>query len=463
MENLENILKQIPQVEKILQSEKLSEFISELGKGIVVNIIREEIRSFRENFDKDQEIDVEKLMSSIVESCLRKKRRKLQRVINGTGVVIHTNLGRAPVSEELFRSLAENLSGYCNLELDLPSGKRGKRGGFTEELICNLTAAEDALIVNNNAASVFLILSEFANGKDVVISRGELVQIGGGFRIPDILKQTGARLIEVGTTNITETEDYRKAISENTAMILSVHQSNFKIEGFSKAATLKDLAGLKSSSVLFIRDLGSGNLLVDARFPKSFEPTVSHELSQGADIVCFSGDKMLGGCQAGIIVGKKELIGRLKKNPLMRMLRTDKITYYILQETLIHYANRNIDKISLWNTIFQNKKTLGNKANRLMKKVRAENRKELIARVPAKSVFGGGSLPTLKVESVAVRISIPGMSGKEISDTFLNHPIPIVGYIADDKFTLDLRTIADNEIPEVAGVIDRLAGTDQTN
>ncbi len=460
MENLENILKQIPQVEKILQSEKISEFIPQLGKGIVVNIIREEIKLFREQFDKDQEIDIEGLMSSIIESCVRKRREKLQRVINGTGVVIHTNLGRSPISEELLLGLSKKLSGYCNLELDLPSGKRGKRGGFTEELICALTSAEDALIVNNNAASVFLILSEFARGKDVVISRSELVQIGGGFRIPDILKQTGARLIEVGTTNMTEIDDYRKAITEDTAMILSVHQSNFKIEGFTKAATLKELAGLKNSSRLFVRDLGSGNLLVDARFPKSFEPTVSHELSQGADILCFSGDKMLGGCQAGIIVGRKDLIQQLKKNPLMRMLRVDKITYYLLQETLIQFANRDIEKISLWNIIFQNKKILGNKINRLTKKVKSENKKDIITRVPIKSLFGGGTLPTLKIESAGIQIDMPGISAKEIYNRFLTMPIPIVGYIIDDKFTLDLRTISNDEIPEVADAIDNLIMAD---
>ncbi|MBN2402852.1 MAG: L-seryl-tRNA(Sec) selenium transferase [Spirochaetes bacterium] len=456
MENLENILKQIPQVEKILQSEKINEFIPLLGKGIIVNIIREEIKLFREQFDKDQEIDIERLMSSIVESCVRKKREKLQRVINGTGVVIHTNLGRSPISEELLRGLTAKLSGYCNLELDLPLGKRGKRGGFAEELICNLTSAEDALIVNNNSASVFLILSEFAKGKGVVISRSELVQIGGGFRIPDILMQTGARLLEVGTTNITDIDDYRKAITEDTAMILSVHKSNFRIEGFSSSPSLKELAGLKNPSRLFVRDLGSGNLLVDARFPKTFEPTISFELSQGPDILCFSGDKMLGGCQAGIIVGRKDLIQKLKKNPLMRMFRVDKITYYILQETLIQYANRNIEKISLWSIIFQNKRTLGNKANRLIKKVKAENKKEYITRVPAKSVFGGGSLPTLKVESIAMQINIPGVSAKEIYNKFLNREIPIAGYILDDKFMLDLRAIADNEIPEVAEAIDGL-------
>ena len=456
MENPESILKQIPQVEKILQSDRISEYIPRLGRGIIVNIIREEIKKFREEFDKDQEIDVERLMSSIVKSCADKKRAKLQRVINATGVTIHTNLGRAPFSGELLKNLAGELSGYCNLELNLVSGKRGKRGGFAEELICSLTNAEDALIVNNNAASVFLILNEFAAGKEVIISRGELVQIGGGFRVPDILRQTGAKLVEVGTTNITDLDDYKNAITENTAMLLSVHQSNFKIEGFTKSPALRDIARLKSESTLFVRDLGSGNLLVDARFPKTFEPTISHELSQGPDILCFSGDKMLGGCQAGIIVGRKDLIGRLKKNPLMRMLRVDKITYYLLQETLIHYSNREIEKVSLWNIIFQNKKTLGNKANRLVKKIKSDKKKEFITRINARSVFGGGSLPTLKVESIAVQISIPGMSGNEISDRFLSRPLPIVGYILNDKFTLDLRTITDAEIPEVAEAIDAL-------
>jgi L-seryl-tRNA(Ser) seleniumtransferase len=207
---------------------------------------------------------------------------------------------------------------------------------------------------------------------------------------------------------------------------------------------------------LLVRDLGSGNLLVDARFPKTFEPTISHELSQGPDLLCFSGDKMLGGCQAGIIVGRKDLIQRLKKNPLMRMLRVDKVTYYLLQETLIHYSNRDIEKVSLLNIIFQNKKTLGNKANRLMKKIKAENKKDFITRITARSVFGGGSLPTLKVESIAVQISIPGISGNEISDRFLNSPVPIVGYILNDKFTLDMRTITDAEIPDVAEAIDKV-------
>lgn len=456
MENIENVLQQIPQVERLLQSAEISGFIPLLGKGIVLNIIREEIRLFRERFDKDQEIDIENLMSSIVKSCIEKKRGKLQRVINGTGVIIHTNLGRAPLSGDLLKELANSLAGYCNLELNLSLGKRGRRGGFAEELISNLTNAEETLIVNNCAASVFLILNEFANNKEVIISRSELVQIGGGFRIPDILRQSGAKLVEVGTTNITELEDYARAITENSAMILSVHQSNFKIEGFSRKPSLKELASLKNPSVLLVRDLGSGNLLVDARFPKTFEPTVSHELSQGPDITCFSGDKMLGCCQAGIIIGRKELIQRLRKNPLMRMLRPDKITYYLLQETLIRFANKEIDKISLWDIVFQNKKTIGNKINRLTKKIKSEYKKDIILRTQVKSVFGGGSAPSLKIESAGVQIVIPGLTADEINKSLIKREIPIIGYILNDKYTLDMRTIFNDEITEVAGAIDKL-------
>jgi L-seryl-tRNA(Ser) seleniumtransferase len=456
MENIENVLQQIPQVEKLLQSAEISGFIPLLGKGIVLNIIREEIRLFRERFDKDQEIDIENLMSSIVKSCIEKKRGKLQRVINGTGVIIHTNLGRAPLSGDLLKELSISLAGYSNLELNLSLGKRGRRGGFAEELISNLTNAEDTLIVNNCAASVFLILNEFANNKEVIISRSELVQIGGGFRIPDILRQSGAKLVEVGTTNITELDDYASAITENSAMILSVHQSNFKIEGFSRKPSLKELASLKNPSVLLVRDLGSGNLLVDARFPKTFEPTVSHELSQGPDITCFSGDKMLGCCQAGIIIGRKELIQRLRKNPLMRMLRPDKITYYLLQETLIRYANKEIDKISLWDIVFQNKKAIGNKINRLTKKIKSTYKKDIILRTPVKSVFGGGSAPSLKIESAGVQIVIPGLTADEINKSLINREIPIIGYILNDKYTLDMRTIFNDEIPEVADAIDKM-------
>ncbi|MDY6970492.1 MAG: L-seryl-tRNA(Sec) selenium transferase, partial [Spirochaetota bacterium] len=421
-----------------------------------VKIIRDEIKLFRDKVKNGQSPEIEVLISSIITKCKRKKLEKLQRVINGTGVIIHTNLGRAPISKDILERLIETLTGYCNLEIYLPTGKRGKRGGFAEELICTLTNSEDALIVNNNASSLFLILNEFAKGRDVIISRGELIQIGGGFRIPDILNQSGANLIEVGTTNITELDDYRNAITDNTGMILSVHQSNYKIEGFTKSPLLKELAELKNSSTLLVRDMGSGNLVVDSRFPSNFAPTVTFELAQGADIICFSGDKLLGTGQAGIVLGKKELIAKLRQNPLMRMLRVDKITYYLLQETLIHYINGEISKINLWNIIFQNKKLLVNKVNRLFRNIKSENRKELVQRLPLKSIFGGGTLPTLKIESIGIQIDIPGLKGEEIYNRLLFEEVPIVGYILDDKYTLDFRTINDEDIPYLSGIIDRL-------
>ena len=451
-----NVLKNIPQVERIFQSDDISKFIPIIGRGIVTGIIKKEVELFRENLKNNQNLEIENLFSSIIHRCSVKELEKLQRVINGTGVVIHTNLGRSPISKDILQSLQESLSGYCNLELYLPTGRRGKRGGFAEELICELTSAEDALIVNNNASCVFLILSEFGRGRDVVISRGELVQIGGGFRIPDIMRQSGTNLVEVGTTNITELDDYRNAITDNTGLILSVHRSNYKIEGFTKSPELKDISTLKSSSILFVRDIGSGNLIVDARFPKTFEPAISIELSQGADLLCFSGDKLLGGCQAGIIVGKRDLVSKLRKNPLMRMIRVDKITYFLLQETLIQYYNRKIENISLWNTIFQNKKAIGNKVTRLFKRIKAENKKEVVKKIPLKSVFGGGALPTTKIESMGIQISIPNLNGNEIYNKFISEKTPIVGYILDDKYTLDFRTIFDEDIPIIAEAIDRI-------
>ncbi|MDY6934402.1 MAG: L-seryl-tRNA(Sec) selenium transferase [Spirochaetota bacterium] len=456
MRKNKNELRDIPQVEKLLQIDEIDRYIPLIGRSIVIKSIREEIELFREGLKENKNLETSDLISSISNKLNRKKSEKLQRVINGTGVLIHTNLGRAPISKRILENLQDALSGYCNLELNLPTGKRGNRGGFAEELICDLTNAEDALIVNNNASSLFLILSEFGKGKDVIISRGELVQIGGGFRIPDIMRQTGVNLVEVGTTNITELDDYRRAITDNTSMILSVHPSNYKIEGFSRSPSLKDLSTLKNSSILFVRDLGSGNLFVDARFPKTFEPTISSELSQNPDIICFSGDKMLGGCQAGIIVGRGDLIRKLKNNPLMRMFRVDKITYHILQESFIQYSNKNLEEISLWNIIFQNKKIIGNKVNRLLKKIKVEDKKTIFTRVPLKSIFGGGALPTVKIESMGLQISIPNVKGEEIYRKLIYDDVPIVGYILDDKYTLDFRAIFDEDIPIIAEALGQL-------
>ena len=324
MENndkVNNLLRAIPQVEKLLQDREISSFINDIGRNQVTKAIRAGIEELRESILNGSEADPDLLKDKIIAKCLYKRFEKLQRVINCTGVIIHTNLGRSPLGDEILESLKKEISGYCNLEYHIPTMKRGKRGGFAEELVCELTGGEDALIVNNNASSVFLILNEFAKGREAVVSRGELIQIGGGFRIPDIMDQSGAKLVEVGTTNITTLDDYKSAINENTSMVFSAHTSNYRIQGFTEAPSLKELSALKSSAVIFVRDLGSGNFINDDRTGSGFEQTVYQELSQGPDLVCFSGDKLAGACQAGIITGRKDLIAALRKNPLMRMIR----------------------------------------------------------------------------------------------------------------------------------------------
>ena len=377
-------------------------------------------------------------------------------MINSTGVIIHTNLGRTPISKKILSDLAENLSGYTNLEFHLPTQKRGKRGGFAEELVCDLTGAEDALIVNNNASSVFLILSAFAKDMEVVVSRGELIQIGGGFRIPDIMKQSGAKLIEVGTTNITELDDYKNAINENTSMIFSAHQSNYKIEGFAKLPSLKELATLKSDNIKFVRDLGSGNFVNDSKLPADFEPTVRQEIAQGADLVCFSGDKLLGACQAGIIVGKSEQIAQLRKHPLMRMIRVDKITYYLLQETLLKYDQNIYEELSLWEIIYQTQDNIKKRINKVLKKVENKEIKKTISQVSLKSTYGGGTLPTIELDSFGIQIDIDKSNPEKIYNYFINAKIPIVGVIVNDKFTMNFMTVFDKDIDEIAEVLNLL-------
>ncbi|TAL36446.1 MAG: L-seryl-tRNA(Sec) selenium transferase [Spirochaetes bacterium] len=450
----------IPQVERVIDREDVRAWVPVLGREIVVGVVREEITRYRAGLRENPGLPAGDIYAAVVERCAARSREKLQRVINGTGVILHTNLGRAPLSREVLDRLAAELSGYCNLEYYLPEKKRGKRGGFAEELIAHLTGAQDALIVNNNASSVYLLLRRFGAGREVIVSRGELIQIGGGFRIPDIMRETGARLVEVGTTNITELEDYRAAIGDDTAMLFSAHQSNFRIRGFSSIPSIKELSTLKREGILLVRDLGSGNLVFDDRLPASFEPTVAYEMSQGADLVCFSGDKLLGGCQAGFIVGRADLIAKLRTHPLMRMLRVDKVTYFILQETLIAHMNGEHAKVPAWDAIFQDAHELDRKIARFMKLLKSPAKKTCIRKSPLSSAFGGGSLPTMVLRSEGVRIEIPGMSAESVSDALVALTPPVIGYIDEGVFTLDFRTLFPADIPDLAAGVDSILPRD---
>ena len=455
-DEINSLLRAIPQVEKLIQESDISAFIKDIGRNQVAKAIRSGIEEFRQGIIKGESSDPELLKSRIIEKCIFKRSEKLQRVINCTGVIIHTNLGRAPLGSGILESLKENISGYCNLEYHIPTMKRGKRGGFAEELVCELTGGEDALIVNNNASSVFLILNEFAKGKEAVVSRGELIQIGGGFRIPDIMDQSGAALVEVGTTNITTMDDYKSAINENTSMVFSAHTSNYRIQGFTEAPSLKDLASLKSSSVIFVRDLGSGNFINDDRTGSGFEQTVFQELSQGPDLVCFSGDKLTGACQAGIITGRKDLIAELRKNPLMRMIRVDKITYYILQETLLKYVNDKGNGVELWSTILQGEDKISAKVSKLLRMIDSDKKKKYLKKISTTATYGGGTMPLSEIKSYGIEFDIPGLEPEKIYEHFISSLPPIAGTVKNDRFVLDLYTVFEKDFKSLASSINEL-------
>ena len=451
MEDKNQIMRNIPQVEKLLQTEEIARFIPEIGRSVVADIARNIVAGVRAKAESGEAVSREGLVASIIAQCRVKRQSRIQAVVNGTGVVIHTNLGRSPLSKDLLKRLEAEMSGYCNLEYDLPGLKRGKRGGFVEELLCRLTGSEDALIVNNNAASVFLILGEFGRGREVIVSRSELIQIGGGFRLPDIMAESGAFLVEVGTTNITGIDDFRAAITEKTAMIFSSHQSNFRIQGFTEGPALKELASLKSKTVFFIRDLGSGNLLDGGRFPRNLDPTPRWELDQGADLVCFSADKLMGSCQAGIIVGGKELVSRLRRNPLMRMMRVDKLTYFILQETLLKFMNDEIEDIALWRIMLQSKKEISGRIGRFMRMMKSCGTMDFVKRIGMRAVIGGGAMPGFEMESLGVQIDVPGAKAEEIFTDFTSAQPPVIGSISEGRYTLDFFTILDSDVRPLAG------------
>ena len=455
-DEINNLLRAIPQVEKLIQESDISPFIKDIGRNQVTKAIRSGIEEFRASIINREASAPELLKNKIIEKCLYKRSEKLQRVINCTGVIIHTNLGRAPLGSDILGKLKENISGYCNLEYHIPTMKRGKRGGFAEELVCELTGGEDALIVNNNASSVFLILNEFAKGREAVVSRGELIQIGGGFRIPDIMDQSGANLVEVGTTNITTLDDYKSAINENTSMVFSAHTSNYRIQGFTEAPSLKELSSLKSSSVIFVRDLGSGNFINDDRVDSRFEQTVFQELSQGPDLVCFSGDKLTGACQAGIITGRRDLVEALRKNPLMRMIRVDKVTYYILQETLLGYVNEKGNNAELWNLILQDKEKVSAKVSKLLRMIDSGGKEKLLKKVSTTATYGGGTMPLSEVKSCGIEFNIPGMEPEKIYEYFISSFPPIAGTVKNNRFVLDFYTVFEKDIKALAVSINEL-------
>ena len=444
-------LRNLPSVDELMRSDTGLKIASAAGREHAAEMARTAIAGLRSGLgSSDAELTREALLDSAVRrlgaAWQAERLAGTHRVINATGVVIHTNLGRAPLSEAARRAVSDEASRYCTLEYDLATGKRGRRGRRAEELVVELTGAEDALIVNNCAAAAFFVLTAFSTGGEVVISRGELVEIGGDFRVPDVLAQSGGKLREVGTTNRTRLADYEKAVNKRTRVLLRVHPSNYRIVGFTAMPSLSGLAGLaKKYKVLLYEDLGSGALIDLRSIGLEGEPTVRDSISAGVDVVTFSGDKLLGGPQAGIIAGRRDVIERLRKHPLYRALRVDKLAYAALEATLDAFRRgAAADEVPVLQMLSLSEKEMGRRASAFVKALKAKlpkNSRLRVSAVDGVSAVGGGAAPAVEPRTKLIALSHKRSSAAEMSQFLRRHDPPIIVRIVDDRVMIDLRTM----------------------
>ena len=458
------LYRSIPKVDILLEKEEIQNAIEEYGREIVMEAIREEMEGLRAYIGtcEDEKTALDKI-ESLTEQILRYVKKvntpNMRMVINGTGTILHTNLGRAPISQEHMAKLSNIVTGYSNLEYNLEAGKRGERYSHFEELLCRLTGAEAAMAVNNNAAAVMLILSSMAKGGEVVVSRGELVEIGGKFRIPDVMEQSGATLVEVGTTNKTHYSDYEDAITEETKALLKVHTSNYRIVGFTDTVTIADLAPLaKERELPLIEDLGSGVLVDLSKYGLTYEPTVQDSIKNGADVVCFSGDKLLGGPQAGIIIGKKKYIDMMKKNQLTRALRIDKFTATALELVLQEYLSEEkaIQNIPVLRMIHETKEEVTARARSLKNMLNRAGMDADFGLEECESQIGGGSLPLERIPSMAVTVKPHNISVPKLEEEMRHLEVPIIPRTANDTIYLDVRTIESRWFKQIVQMMGEL-------
>ncbi len=449
-----------------MEQESVQALIQRYSRETVMEAIHEETEALRARIGscKEEEIEevqqeINRLSEKIRLSVERMHTPNMRRVINGTGTILHTNLGRAPISREHMAKLQDIVTGYSNLEYNLEAGRRGERYSHFEKLLCKLTGAEAAMAVNNNAAAVMLILSSMAKGGEVVVSRGELVEIGGKFRIPDVMEQSGAVLIEVGTTNKTHYSDYEEAITEETKALLKVHTSNYRIVGFTDTVTIDDLVPLaKEHDLPIIEDLGSGVLVDLSKYGLTYEPTVQDSIRRGADVVCFSGDKLLGGPQAGIIIGKKKYIDQMKKNQLTRALRIDKFTATALELVLQEYLSEEnaIRNIPVMRMITEPLEEVTRRAKSLARMLKNAHLDAEISLAPCESQIGGGSLPLERIPSMAVTIKPGKMSVPSLEEAMRRTALPIIPRTVNDTVYLDVRTIESGQFKQIVEMLGEL-------
>jgi L-seryl-tRNA(Ser) seleniumtransferase len=465
-DNQQTLLRMLPGVDQLLEQSKKEPFFAGIPKAVVVNAIRQTLDSRRTRIlaadpgIAEQSLSVSRIMEWVKEAAAKAMTPNLKPLINATGVVVHTNLGRSLVPDEVIGNLVRIAGRYSNLEYDLGAGKRGSRYSSVEDILCEISGAEAGMVVNNNAAAVLLCLETLARGQEVIVSRGELVEIGGSFRIPDVMAKSGGLLKEVGTTNRTHMKDYENALDDNTALMLKVHRSNYSVIGFTAEVSLRELVELGTKhSLPVMEDLGSGTFIDFSKYGLVKEPTVQESVAAGVDVVTFSGDKLLGGPQAGIIVGKKQIVDRIKQNPLARALRIDKMTLAALETTLRLYRDEDqaIRRIPTLRMLTMDSNDLANRAARLADDLNAIGGSRLeISQVELSSKAGGGAMPLLELPSKCLRIKIQGLSANKLEKNMRQNTPPIIGRIEDDAYIIDPRTLLDDDLPIIRAAFEKL-------
>ena len=444
-------LRKLPSVDRLLQEESIAALVARWGHELAADAVRETLGAVRQTIQEgDTCPPLGSLCQEVADRLATRLQPTLRPAINATGVIVHTNLGRAPLSAETRQAMDAVALGYSNLEYDLEMGKRGSRYVHAEEILCRLTGAEAALVVNNNAGALLLILMCLARGREVIISRGQLVEIGGGFRIPDVMRESGATLVEVGTTNRTYVRDYEAAIGEETVALMRVHHSNFQIVGFAHEPALEDLVILAAQrDLLFLDDLGSGTLLDTSLYGLTHEPTMQESVAAGVSLLSCSGDKLLGGPQAGIILGRADLLARLKTFPLTRALRVDKTTLAGLQATLRHYLlGEATDKVPVWRMISQREESLKERADTWIRELEGFGVSAEL--MPGQSTVGGGSLPGQTLPTWLVTLAVE--SPHALAACLRAGEPPVIARIENDHLVLDPRTV----LPEQETTLWRL-------